>query len=486
MSEIPHDDRVLIVQYRAVHGWTFERIATVVDGVSADAARKLYTRARVRAGSDIARDILQHIDPAPRSGRPKVIVPGSKESTQMRQLLRNKYRRQHQTEAGNHAIQQLRQTRQSDVSTTTCTRRRPLQELDNRQIHNILRSKEHCAADPFDKRPVKPLRGIEKPALSKLDLPDRERHCDVIEGLNPHTTILITCDETPVDFGGSLGHQRILAPQGTTPYVDQHDPRYMRIQWAGACFDTSIERPWACWGPGEDEDSLQLTQKLAASQKILDNKVEEQRARCSIQGSVEHQLLTQKNDEVEQFNASLPAGKKRNKRKPFTPERLFKKERLVRAGKKGGIDFVWYAFEVYQKRLFPYYERVVRNNAFKDVYIYEDNVGLHHKARRLLAPEIEARGIKFLDTPTNSPDLNPIEQLHKDQKKILRPYRMAVTSASKESMKEGEQRMRDVWCNDSEFNALVRRRTAVSYFQGLCNSSRHAEPPFSNRYKDSG
>jgi hypothetical protein len=45
-----------------------------------------------------------------------------------------------------------------------------------------------------------------------------------------------------------------------------------------------------------------------------------------------------------------------------------------------------------------------RLNPGKDVYIVEDNVGVHHKARCLLADQIHEHNIRFLDTAANSPD----------------------------------------------------------------------------------
>jgi len=49
---------------------------------------------------------------------------------------------------------------------------------------------------------------------------------------------------------------------------------------------------------------------------------------------------------------------------------------------------MYYAFEIYDKLLFPYYRSIRQNNPNKTVYITEDNVGVYHKARRLLVPQI--------------------------------------------------------------------------------------------------
>ena len=54
--------------------------------------------------------------------------------------------------------------------------------------------------------------------------------------------------------------------------------------------------------------------------------------------------------------------------------------------KKGGLDFVFYAFEVYEKQLFPYCEQVRGLDQAKEIFIGEDKVGVYHKARKILAP----------------------------------------------------------------------------------------------------
>jgi len=36
------------------------------------------------------------------------------------------------------------------------------------------------------------------------------------------------------------------------------------------------------------------------------------------------------------------------------------------------------------------------------------------------------KNVLFLNTPANSPDLHPIEHLHKDEKRLSKEYRMAI------------------------------------------------------------
>ena len=57
---------------------------------------------------------------------------------------------------------------------------------------------------------------------------------------------------------------------------------------------------------------------------------------------------------------------------------------------------MFYAFEVYEKQLFPYYEQVRALNQAKEVFIVEDNVGVHHKARELMRLLREGQVAPFL------------------------------------------------------------------------------------------
>ena len=98
-------------------------------------------------------------------------------------------------------------------------------------------------------------------------------------------------------------------------------------------------------------------------------------------------------------------------RRLLTAKRLYLYEELKPLGDKGGLNFVWYAFEVYQKLLFPYYKAIAANNNGRDVLIIEDNDLSHLKARKLLAAEIHSKGIQFAPHLPNSPDFNLIKTI---------------------------------------------------------------------------
>lgn len=78
----------------------------------------------------------------------------------------------------------------------------------------------------------------------------------------------------------------------------------------------------------------------------------------------------------------------------MTVERLYKYKKKRNNG-KGGLGFVWYAFNMYEKHLFPYYIKLRELNSGKEVWVIKDNIGVYHKARRLIGDLIDELGIKF-------------------------------------------------------------------------------------------
>ncbi|KAF2808966.1 uncharacterized protein BDZ99DRAFT_533224 [Mytilinidion resinicola] len=378
MAQISSAKRALVIQYRFHDKLSFPAIASKIDGVSAAAAQQICSRAFRRAGTNNVNTLLEYRDPAPRSGRPRRVEPGSEASIRIREATRGQYRWHHQVDAANQAFERVRKDH-------TTTQRKPLGTLDAKQVHNILQGKEHSQADPIDSKPIPRKRTLEKKALSKLDLDDRKRYIELILSLDPHNTILISCGETPVNFGGT-GHTHVSAPRGVDIYTDDaHDPRFIKMQWDAASNDTRVKRPCLIWNYEEQEETIDLARRLDFQVSKLKARVDHNKHQALIPGTPQYQLLVDTNADIARYNASLPPGQRVGRKRRMTIDRLFKYEKLERDAKKGGLDFVWYAFKVYELTLFPYYLELRRINPGKEIYIVEDNVGVHHKARRLLA-----------------------------------------------------------------------------------------------------
>jgi transposase len=478
MRELSRETRILILIDRFMHHKTFKEIAATHRGVNADSAKTLCRRISQRASTNNIKELLKYIDPLPKPGRPATVKTGSATGLSIRHSVAFRDPYLSQQDAANKA---WKRARKNDVP----PQRRALGELAPAQVHNICQGEKHNECDNYKKKPIRRLRALRKPALRKLDLLHRKRYCEQILAMDPRTTVIILCDETPMQFGGSGGRQHASAYAGDIVYQDQEDPRFSRMQWDSCSSDIRAKRRIAIWTPEDDELKADLARKLQEAQVTLDAVVMGQRERAGQPGTPEHALLCEKNEEVKRNNLQIPRGVRKGIKHKFTPERLFPKEVISRDHRKGGLDAIFYAFEIYQKLLFPYYLEVQALNPTKKVYIIEDNVGVHHKARRILRPYINEHNIEFLDTPANSPDLNPIEHLHKDQKRLLSEYRLSITSAAKDIQHQAEERMKRIWVEDDEFDAYVRRRCRMGYLKGLCNKAKHCKPRYSNRYRDS-
>lgn len=478
MKSLTRFQRDIILQYRFADGLSFPAISNKMKGVTTDAVRQFCYRTRQRAGSDRMVDLLANSAPLRRSGRPRRVEPGSEASIRIRESVRGRGKYQSQEEAANAAFKRVRKGR-------TTTTRKPLGELDSKQVYNITQGSIHSKADTIDSRPISRLRALEKVPFHKLNLPQRKEYCEWILSLDPAKTILIGCDETPLDFGGS-GHTHISAPRGSMVFADQaSDPRFKKMQWDAASNDVRVTRPCVIWNREEEEDTEILRQKLAKEVALLKQKVHEKRTNAKRPGTWEFKHLRDINTQITTHNATIPKGQRFGKQHRMTAERLFKFDKLERNHQKGGLDFVWYAFKIYEEQLFPYYVQLQQLNPGKDVYILEDNVGVHLKARRLMADQIAHFGIKFQPIPVNSPDLYPIEKLHKDQKIEIDTYRQGITSAAASVQADAEREMRRIWQQSPTFAAIVKQKFAITYWQGLARRCSEADPKWSNRYKDS-
>ena len=474
---MPHLDqkgRFLTAQYRFIDRLSWTSIASKIDGANPNQVRNFCAQLKTRHPNASPNELVDIAGRKKRRGDTTRLKPGSNASLKIREVLRGTGASESPVEVANYTLERMRR---NDA-------REPLKELSNKQVHNICMDIAHCKQDPIDSRPLTRKRALEKPSLSKLDLPDRQRYIDQILSFQTKKTLLICVDETPITFGGSQ-HHRVTAPRGVSTYVGQDKPFFIKMQCAAACADTRVRRPHAVWNRETEEELDCLKAKLDAEVQLLRDIVDEQRSKASTPGTPEYEYLEAEQAKVDAHNAEQRRKKLRGRKHKLTAARLFPYDKLVRDNKKGGIDFAWYAFEVYEKRLFPYYKEIQALNPHKQVYITEDNVALHHKARRLLASRIKADNIKFLDHPANSPDLHPIEHLHKTQKRLMKDFRIKLRGASKDMQKLAENEMERVWVCNSEFDADCKRKASITYYKALAQASKEANPPYSNRFKDS-
>lgn len=130
------------------------------------------------------------------------------------------------------------------------------------------------------------------------------------------------------------------------------------------------------------------------------------------------------------------------------------------------ITFTFYAFEIYRKHLFPYYHALKAANPGRRVVIQEDGTSYHKKARRVLQHEIFEQGIEFMDHPSNSPDLAPIETLQLDHSRRLDWFKFEVTNARKATRDKAMDLMREYW-QSHDFDERVKGRTSRRAYLAL-------------------
>ena len=298
------------------------------------------------------------------------VKPGSNASLKIREILQESHARYNQVETANYTLHQMRR---NDA-------REPLKELSNKQVHNICINEAHCKQDPSDNHPLLRKRALEKPSLKKLDLPDRERYINEILRLPPQNTLLICADETPITFKGSQ-HCRVTAPRGVAMYVGMEKPYFTHMQWAAACADTRVPRSHAVWKTENKEEINELKAKLNNEMQLLADLVNKQQSNASTPDTPEYKYIKTEQTKIDAHNTEQKQKKLQNRKHKLTPACLFPYKKLLQDNKKGGLDFAWYAFEVYIKQLFPYYKELQALNPKRTVYITENNVSLHHKAR---------------------------------------------------------------------------------------------------------
>jgi hypothetical protein len=478
MKSLDHDTRVVILYDRFVLRRQFKDIALHHPELNASSCQTYCNRVKQRAGSEIWQDLLDNAYDKLGRGRKCNVIPGSELALRIRHAIAFRYPYMSQHKAANLGYQKHRKHDQNQ-------QRRHLGELKPTQVHNICHNNAHNQLDTIKQKPITRKKALRKPALEKLNLPKREQYVNQLRLMTAAKDELIVCDETPIQFGGSGIKQHASAYAGDVVFQDQKDSRFQRMQWDAASTALTVRRRWLAWKPENAELTASLVKRLEEAQDILDTEVRRQREAATHPDTTEYQMLQDTNRENTKHNSELPTKARKGRLQKMTIERLFKFEKVSRDAGKGGIDAVFYAFEVYQKQLFPYYEEVRAQHPEKNIWIAEDNVGLHHKARRILAPMIKAKGIKFLDTPANSPDLNPIETLHSDQKSILREFVEGVTGADKVIQDSAEIEMEHTWCDDEVFAQKVAKRLNWDNIHTLYERCANADSPYSNRYKDS-
>ncbi|KAK5020527.1 hypothetical protein LTR60_000432 [Cryomyces antarcticus] len=361
----------------------------------------------------------KELDPKPAGGPPRRVKPGDATSVAVREAVLTTYEHHDQTDAANFVLEEQYKKRKA---LGEITGNKP-KKLHAPQVYHILRDKAHYNADPDPKRrkPILRKRELNKKHLDLGDETARINWWKLAHKLQKEKAILICVDETKINCGGTP-NRHVSALQEQDKFGSRSEPCFSIMQWACACGDdVGVTRPQTEWVAESSEQREELKDKLEAS---IQKAKEEFAAKIELAkqpGTQEFEALQAENQRRNKENAYRNSTQQKGGRLPqMTAERLFKYEPFIREATKG-MDYVFYAHEIYEKLLFPYFVKIQKRN----------------------------------------PDL---EKLHSVQKKILRPYLFSITSSAKSVKEEAKARIRHVWCNNAEFERNVVKLATVKEY----------------------
>lgn len=121
MPQVSALKHALIAQHRFIENLGWAKIATLVDGATADGARKLCKHLETKHPHASPKDLVEIAGKKKLRGNNQRIAPGSNESMAIRKAVRRQYKRQPQREAANLVLKKMRNK----------TMREPLKELGN-------------------------------------------------------------------------------------------------------------------------------------------------------------------------------------------------------------------------------------------------------------------------------------------------------------------------------------------------------------------
>jgi hypothetical protein len=94
---------------------------------------------------------------------------------------------------------------------------------------------------------------------------------------------------------------------------------------------------------------------------------------------------------------------------------------------------------------------------------------------------INRLNIEFAGHPAFSPDLNPIETLHREQDKLIFKYRINTFSAAQVVKEQCDEKLKEVW-QGKQFDQFVIKYCSYNAFKDLLNKVKGAKGH--NYFKD--
>ncbi len=336
-----------------------------ITGIKKETFKSLLSRAKKRGYCPGGPVKDEHVQDAPRIGRPKVINE-TVSQTILDVVTQDRTTREYSTQELAEAVKERLQAAHPYVKPPS-----------RRSILRWLRSQNF--------RSVKPTL---KPGLTKANRVKRLAFAmRVRDWTLEDWKKLVWSDETSVVLGAMRGKRRIWRRPWEKNF---HSCTWRR--WKGfmtfmfwACFTWAKKGPCYCW-PNE------TSAMTAKYKKMMD-------------------IYNEAHEEEDRENWELETKMRRMKlkgvggRKP-TWKYTAKTGKQERKGKSGGIDWMRYQQEVLIPRFIPFMEQLKQEFGAKHI-VQEDNCSSH--VSRWNRELWEKAGFEVLEWPANSPDLNAIE-----------------------------------------------------------------------------
>lgn len=398
----PHKSTAIragIITARHCFGASYPQIAGLFR-VHPTTAQGIYDSARQRAGnSEDVTKILEHCEEAPGRGRRPNHPPGSTVSKRLREVSQQDAFHQDLP----HSQIAIEVSKELDIYIDRTTADRIL-----KGHHNIFRYRPRL-----------------KPPLTRAHRASRyELACWAL----PHIEagdIFIFSDEFAVESGNHRRLPNISRPADANPYnyCRTEPPTFQSFMFWGAIAYGYGPGPCHMWEKESEKEAAAIKAELATENEALLAKQEDDRRQARIPGTEQHRVLQEINANLRHQDAvnPLPSGRRRVLRRP---EWEFKVELAKRDSDRiGGVDWARYRRTILIPRLYAWAKEIEQETG-RRVWIIEDNAGPHKKARRMAKGYRIEHGIRVVNWPPRSPDLNKIEEIWMYIKDIIEAQRL--------------------------------------------------------------
>lgn len=360
---------IAITTLRHFTSLTFAEIERKL-GIPASTCSDIYQKALKQAGNDDFNCLISTFDKSSHPGAKPKVPNGSEISAQIRaEIINQPYEKTHI--AGRKVLQDIDPNIQ--LSRTTFERIAHNHRDPDHQYEIVRRS-----------RP-------KKLPLSDENMTQRYNHCTWMVEAIYNDVIFVCCDEFQVKWGGpERKKQKMSLPKGadaTEFPIRDTAVRFSQMIWAAITSDNLdsdalIERPVYIWEPETKDQMTERTRKLEMVNCQGQQELSEALKRAEQEGTKEFDHLRDLNAKIISDNNKLrqqyPGIRKGIKRQKKAHQ-IWKETKFKRGNYKGGMDFIAYS-EICLQYLFPYYQAVQKAYPNREVWLVQDNAGLHTKA----------------------------------------------------------------------------------------------------------